>query len=71
MLAKFFRDQMSLKELTAESGRINRASPLEILGIKKYVDKDLIFSIFPKSFLNTKESLKGKTYPSSEYMDRL
>lgn len=50
MLAKFFRDQMSLKELTDESGRINRASPLEILGIKKYVDKDLIFFYFPQIF---------------------
>lgn len=62
---------MSLKESTDESGRIKRASPLEILGIKKYVYEDLIFPIFPKSFLNFRESLKGKTYSPSEFMDRL
>lgn len=61
---------MSLKESTDESGRIKRASPLEILGIKKNYE-DLIFPFFPKSFLNFKESLKGKTYSPSEYMDRL
>lgn len=59
------------KESTDESGRIKKASPLEILGIKKYVDKDSVFPIFPKSFLNFKESLKGKTYSPNEYMDKV
>lgn len=56
-----FRNEMSLKESTDESGRIKRASPLEVLGIKEYGHEDLIFPIFPKaSLLSLWKLWKGK-----------
>lgn len=60
-----FSNQKSLKKLTSEPGRIKRASPFEILGIKELGDEDLIFPIFPKELL----LYSGKVYSPRDYMD--